>query len=653
MTKIKNKIAYPFDITITDEDYVIGSDGDNLGVTKNYQIGALREYIAQGLSPEAGGTLKIREIAYLGVLLTPSAVLNALVPDLAILQYEVVIVSVNGEKYLLKLQDLTVGAGGTVLVDDNFIKINVNKNIGAGIRVYKGFNSTTGNQEFYTLSSPDFKLEIINNELVIKNPSTSSIAALYVNNLYVPTYDDWVKAGGNLVTNPTFLYTGNGTFSKPYTDSIKYTDENTSVITANSSIQNGLDAYVGDTGTYSRLNPQKIGQEVYVQNNNTGYTYSENFSYSGLILKTEANISCTTIDFVIDMDNVSFFDSTNAVATIETINEAVINLTVSPGFRNSGNTNATDTFATGRMINLFGDGKITSSYNGANVLTQYILNGEGNNNNGNLHYIVKCELQATYQGIYYSKNKNKVDFYNKIQSGVFSGSVNIALKAFRSEGGQIRFFENGEINIASGTSSRTYGITFEPAGLGVGYCIFIINGSIIDYSCRYIFARLNNQNVSLQIRNCLGGGLTAFPLGSNTVVKGVFENLGASKWVVEFKNNNFAFTGIDFEKVDLTQSNAISSVNFIGDNIIESLSFYTSTEAAVSVGLPKGSVFLKRVTVTATSFVVGTEYRIATIGTTDYTSIGATANTVGLYFTATGVGAGTGTVYLETRQVIN
>jgi hypothetical protein len=47
--------------------------------------------------------------------------------------------------------------------------------------------------------------------------------------------------------------------------------------------------------------------------------------------------------------------------------------------------------------------------------------------------------------------------------------------------------------------------------------------------------------------------------------------------------------------------------------------------------------------VTAGSFVVGKEYEIYGIGSTDFTLIGAASNTVGLKFTATGVGSGTGT----------
>lgn len=48
-------------------------------------------------------------------------------------------------------------------------------------------------------------------------------------------------------------------------------------------------------------------------------------------------------------------------------------------------------------------------------------------------------------------------------------------------------------------------------------------------------------------------------------------------------------------------------------------------------------------TITAGSFVVDYTYTILTVGTTDFTLIGASANTVGIVFVATGVGAGTGT----------
>lgn len=48
------------------------------------------------------------------------------------------------------------------------------------------------------------------------------------------------------------------------------------------------------------------------------------------------------------------------------------------------------------------------------------------------------------------------------------------------------------------------------------------------------------------------------------------------------------------------------------------------------------------VTVTAGNFVVGTTYTILTVGTTNFTAIGAGSNAIGVTFIATGVGTGTG-----------
>jgi hypothetical protein len=47
-------------------------------------------------------------------------------------------------------------------------------------------------------------------------------------------------------------------------------------------------------------------------------------------------------------------------------------------------------------------------------------------------------------------------------------------------------------------------------------------------------------------------------------------------------------------------------------------------------------------TVYAGNFLVGNTYTIFVVGTTDFTAIGASSNTVGVTFTATGIGSGTG-----------
>jgi len=52
-------------------------------------------------------------------------------------------------------------------------------------------------------------------------------------------------------------------------------------------------------------------------------------------------------------------------------------------------------------------------------------------------------------------------------------------------------------------------------------------------------------------------------------------------------------------------------------------------------------------TVTAGNFIIGQTYLITSIGSTNFQSIGAVSNTVGIYFTATGVGSGSGTAKIS------
>jgi hypothetical protein len=52
------------------------------------------------------------------------------------------------------------------------------------------------------------------------------------------------------------------------------------------------------------------------------------------------------------------------------------------------------------------------------------------------------------------------------------------------------------------------------------------------------------------------------------------------------------------------------------------------------------------------NFVTGKTYTIETLGTTDFTTIGAASNTVGLSFTATGGGSGTGKAWIGSGQLV-
>jgi hypothetical protein len=82
-----------------------------------------------------------------------------------------------------------------------------------------------------------------------------------------------------------------------------------------------------------------------------------------------------------------------------------------------------------------------------------------------------------------------------------------------------------------------------------------------------------------------------------------------------------------------TDLGVYATVTLVGSDII----ITSATTGVLSSVVVSGAV------VTSGSFVVGTTYKIVSVGTTDFTAIGAGSSIVGVTFVATGVGSGTGT----------
>ena len=95
-------------------------------------------------------------------------------------------------------------------------------------------------------------------------------------------------------------------------------------------------------------------------------------------------------------------------------------------------------------------------------------------------------------------------------------------------------------------------------------------------------------------------------------------------------------TGIDNGRLGCINYNSGGNTNFLNCRIYD----VKLWNRALSIGEVQA---YSNATTTAGSFVTGLRYRILTVGTTTFTDIGASANTVGVEFTATGVGSGTGT----------
>ena len=143
----------------------------------------------------------------------------------------------------------------------------------------------------------------------------------------------------------------------------------------------------------------------------------------------------------------------------------------------------------------------------------------------------------------------------------------------------------------------------------------------------------------------LGAARTDYALGFR-VVDCVFDHcntgiyLGWNAFYCEITGCHFVdtATGIYFDGAAAGASSGVS-------NRIVNCAFFNSGDT----GLAQVGIYFDpgvTATVTAGSFVIGHTYSITTVGTTDFTLIGAASNTVGVWFTATGVGAGTGTATL-------
>ena len=102
-----------------------------------------------------------------------------------------------------------------------------------------------------------------------------------------------------------------------------------------------------------------------------------------------------------------------------------------------------------------------------------------------------------------------------------------------------------------------------------------------------------------------------------------------------------------FEIVGYGSGGAYAAISSGSRNV--NISTNGTSWTASTTALPSTSNWVSvaqgRLTVieTAGSFVVGRAYQITTLGSTVFTSIGATVNIVGTYFVATGTGSGTGT----------
>jgi hypothetical protein len=108
---------------------------------------------------------------------------------------------------------------------------------------------------------------------------------------------------------------------------------------------------------------------------------------------------------------------------------------------------------------------------------------------------------------------------------------------------------------------------------------------------------------------------------------------------------NLSVTGTTTATGAMSVTGAITATGGVTGNV-------TGNVIGNTTGNVTGNLISVTNTVTSGSFIVGNTYTILTVGTTDFTLIGASANTVGVRFTATGVGTGTGTATTFTGRAV-
>jgi HKD family nuclease len=666
MTKISNQDVYIIDTDVSDLDTVIGTDGNtSVNTTKNFLLGKLKQYFVSGLSPLEGGTLRYTEVVYTGnTYATNAAVLNNLDPVFVVEQYHVVVVNLNGIKSILKLQNQTVGIDLPDVLTTDFIDITPSaSNVGTGAGVFKELstndykfrkikteNSGTGNAILKAQLENTNDISIIAKSLLLESQGagTSLIKDLQSNtddnkirlrsidseSLNVTVTGDVIFIETPAVSDiPALIvnsaYTGTeelGTASKPF-----------------KTIQGALNAYQGTGGkgtTALPTSPELLGSIIQIEKGDGVYNFTGDFDYKDLqvSIKEGAVISSTPSGSWL-MDFTKFSTTTVHNPSINT-EEGGYLFCQKNGFKLVGGDFAV------------GNSKKTLSISGSAKLTGIVLAGTLEADilfevNGGGEVYVNGGFPTLQINTFIAITRGRM-FVIKGNGSVYCTSTPIYVltnptgTTITNTYPPIEIRNSGILNLTKATVqfSKTASVTYNQ--FVATYDSAILEGIDTIFSGHSEYFAYNNSvanTATVRLDSC------KMYMVNNVSFAGTISGI----WLnMNLTNNNITNATIN----NLTTDILPSATNTIGGQLLETLSIYASRSLAVIAGLKKGGAFINRKTVTSGVFVVGLEYKIDTIGTTDFTLIGATANTIGLYFTASGVGTGTGTAFYDTRDTV-
>lgn len=196
--------------------------------------------------------------------------------------------------------------------------------------------------------------------------------------------------------------------------------------------------------------------------------------------------------------------------------------------------------------------------------------------------------------------------------------------------------------MALGAASNTVGVSFKATGAGTGSGV-AYGYSVVTTASNYTGYSINSVPagtfvVGTQYKITYAGSTSFTSIGaSSNAVGTVFTATGAGSGTG--RATQVAFTKYA-DRIDC--AGTVCTQDEERQNYANWFSYYRNRNL-----LARGSLMEafgpEAAPVTAGTFVVGTSYAIVSVGSTSFTAIGASSNTVDTVFTATGAGSGTGT----------
>jgi hypothetical protein len=207
---------------------------------------------------------------------------------------------------------------------------------------------------------------------------------------------------------------------------------------------------------------------------------------------------------------------------------------------------------------------------------------------------------------------------------------------------KMRIDSSGNVGIGS-TNLTSYNLRISKTLTGTTTVGAVFADSAIQSDVT-VTANGFQTNLSTQAAAFTLGGIQHFTAGQSTIgaasaVTSQYGFIATSS--LTGATNNYGFYGnIAAPTSGITTTGTITSI---------SSSTTTVTVNHNAITYTNGQTVTISATANATALVSGATCTILTVGTTDFTLIGAASNTVGVSFTATGAGTGTGTVTLNVQ----